>query len=336
MYLCTMKVSIHTEVSTLPALPGGSYFHSRELMELCLCTPHHKPYMTVVTDDDGEAIACLLAVERYRYPWMLPILHRHVRILGEGIYRKDVGDTTISAEGYSKNMLFSMMIDALTHKLSGRSLYIEVSNLSQKMFGYAPLRATGFFPVRWMSVHNSLHSRTPEERISPRQLERVTAAIHRGITTHEVRTDDDFRNFSRLMRRHYWLKVRRYLPDNYFFRGMMETGHCKLLLTTYKGKTVGCSVVVYSEGDAYLWYSASRRKSYATLHPNAVTYWNTIRYVYKDGCQHIRFMDVGLPFRHNPYRDFILSFGGKEVSTLRWFRISFRWANKLASWLWRE
>jgi hypothetical protein len=138
------------------------------------------------------------------------------------------------------------------------------------------------------------------------------------------------------MRRHYWLKVRRYLPDNYFFRGMMETGHCKLLLTTYKGKTVGCSVVVYSEGDAYLWYSASRRKSFATLHPNAVTYWNTIRYVYKDGCQHIRFMDVGLPFRHNPYRDFILSFGGKEVSTLRWFRISFRWANKLASWLWRE
>jgi hypothetical protein len=47
-------------------------------------------------------------------------------------------------------------------------------------------------------------------------------------------------------------------------------------------------------------------------------------------------MDVGLPFRHNPYRDFILSFGGKEVSTLRWFRINFRWANKLASWLWRE
>jgi hypothetical protein len=47
-------------------------------------------------------------------------------------------------------------------------------------------------------------------------------------------------------------------------------------------------------------------------------------------------MDVGLPFRRNPYRDFILSFGGKEVSTLRWFRISFRWLNKLASWLWRE
>lgn len=336
LYLCTMKVVIYKDVDTLPTLPQGAYFHSRELMELCQRTPHHKPYMAVVTDDNEQVVACLLAVERYRYSWMLPLLHRQVRILGEGVYREDVGNITSDAVKYSKNMLFSMMIDALTRKVCGRSLYIEVSNLTQKMFGYAPLRATGFFPVRWMSIHNSLHSKTPEERISPRQLERVTAASHRGIQTHEVQTADDFSNFSRLMRHHYWLKVRRFLPDDSFFRGMMETGHCKLLITTYKGKTVGCSVIVYSEGDAYLWYSASRRKSYAALHPNAVTFWNTIRKAHQDGCQHIRFMDVGLPFRRNPYREFILSFGGKEVSTLRWFRINIKWINKLASWLWRE
>lgn len=320
-----MKVTIHTDTTTLPTLPEGSYFHSRELMELCLRTPRHKPYMVVVTDDDGEVVAHLLAVERYRYIWMLPLLHRHVRILGEGIYR-DKPD----------NMLFSMMIHALTRRLSNRSMYMEVSHLSQKMFGYAPLRAEGYSPVKWMNVHNSLHSKTPEERIMPRQLEHVTQAIERGVETHEVKTDEDFKAFTKLMRRHYWLKLRRYLPDNAFFKGMMDEGYCKILLTTYKGKTVGCSVMVYSEGDAYLWYTASRRKSYASLHPNGVTFWNSIRQAHKDNCQHIRFMDVGLPFRRNPYRDFILSFGGKEVSTLRWFRISFRWLNKLASWLWRE
>lgn len=320
-----MKVIIHTDTTTLPALPKGSYFHSRELMELCLRTPRHKPYMVVVTDDDGEVVAHLLAVERYRYVWMLPMLHRHVRILGEGIYR-DKPD----------NMLFSMMIHALTKRLSNRSMYMEVSHLSQKMFGYAPLRAEGYFPVKWMNVHNSLHSKTPEERIMPRQLEHVTQAIERGVETHEVKTDEDFKAFTQLMRRHYWLKLRRYLPDDAFFKGMMDVGHCKILLTTYKGKTVGCSVMVYSEGDAYLWYTASRRKSYASLHPNGVTFWNSIRQAHNDGRNHIRFMDVGLPFRRNPYRDFILSFGGKEVSTLRWFRISFRWLNKLASWLWRE
>ena len=330
-----MNVVIHTDTATLPPLPHGSYFHSLELMELCLSTPHHKPYMAVVTDDEGKVVANLLAIERYRHAWLPALLHRQVRILGEGIYDDKEAATLPQRDQQSKNMLFSMMMDALTRKLRNRSLYIEVSHLSQKMFGYAPLRASEFFPVRWMSVHNSLHSKTPEERISERQLERVEAAISRGIETHEVKSDEDFRAFSRLMRRHYWLKVRRFLPDDTFFRSMMEAGHCKLLLTTYKNKTVGCSVTVYSEGDAYLWYSASRRKSYAALHPNAVTFWNTIRQAHQDGYQHIRFMDVGLPFRRNPYRDFILSFGGKEVSTLRWFRINIRWINRIASWLWR-
>jgi hypothetical protein len=108
------------------------------------------------------------------------------------------------------------------------------------------------------------------------------------------------------------------------------------LITQYREKTIGCSATIFSENDAYLWYSASRRKSFAALHPNAVTFWNTIKAAHAAGCEHIRFMDVGLPFRKNPYRDFILSFGGKEVSTYRWFRISIRWVNALTSWLWRE
>ena len=48
------------------------------------------------------------------------------------------------------------------------------------------------------------------------------------------------------------------------------------------------------------------------------------------------FMDVGLPFSKNPFREFILRFGGKEQSTYRWFRFSIRWVNKLLRWLYRE
>ena len=320
-----MKVTIYTDVAQLPALTTDNYFHSRELMGLCQHTPHLKPFMAVVTDDEGHTRAQLLAIERNRHSWLPPFYFRHVSIMGEGVY-----------DGQPDNMMFSMMIDALTRRLQGRTLYLEVSNLSQKMFGYAPLRAAGYFPVKWMSVHNSLHSRTPEDRITKKQQQRVENAERKGIETHVVSTQEDFRQFSRLLRRHNWLKPRRFIPNDAFFKGMMDEGHCKIFVSTYKGRTIGCSVYAYSDGDAYMWYSASRRKSYATLHPNAVTYWNTIKYAHKENCHHIRFMDVGLPFRRNPYRDFILSFGGKEVSTYRWFRISIGWVNRLASWLWRE
>ena len=187
-----------------------------------------------------------------------------------------------------------------------------------------------------MSIHNSLHSRTPEERITTKLLTRIKTAQQRGITTKEVETEEEFRAFSKLLRHHNWLKPKRYIPDDHFFREMMETGHCRIIISRYHEHVIGCTVTVYSRGDAYLWYSAAKRKSFATLHPNAVTFWETIKNAHKIGRQHIRFLDVGLPFRKSQYRDFILSFGGKEVSTYRWFRINIRWVNALASWLWRE
>lgn len=320
-----MKAIVYEHAKELPALPEGNYFHSPELMELCEQTPRHRPYMVVATGDDGQVAAYLLAVERYRRSWFPPYLYTHVRVMGEGVYRQGADDK-----------LFDLMVKALTERLHNRALHIEFSNLSQKMFGYGSLRSTGYFPVRWMSIHNSLHSRTPEERISPKQLTRIQNAQKRGATTKTVETEEEFRAFSRLMRQHNWLKPRRYIPDDHFFQGMMKAGRCKIFLTQYHEKAIGCSVCTYSDDDAYLWYSAARRKSFATLHPNAVTFWATIKDAHQTGCQHIRFLDVGLPFRKNPYRDFILRFGGKEVSTYRWFRINIRWVNTLASWLWRE
>jgi hypothetical protein len=316
-----MKVTVYENANQLPPLPEGSFFHSRELMELCERTPRQKPYMAVITDAEGQVVAHLLAILQFRRTWLPPLLYTHVRIYG---------DNNCSAQS------FGLMMKALTERLQNRSFYMEVSNLSQKMFGYRELRTLGYFPVRWMSIHNSLHSRTPEERISKRQLQRIENAIRRGAVTKTVETDAEFKAFSKLLRRHNWLKPRRYIPDDQFFRGLMEHGHCKIFITNYHKRTIGCAVCVYSEDDVYLWYSAARRKSFAPLHPNAVTIWEAILNGHAGHRQHIRFMDVGLPFRKNPYRDFLLRFGGKEVSSYRWFRISIRWVNRLASWLWRE
>lgn len=322
-----MKVSVFVHAAQLPHFEATNYFHSPALMELCERTPRLKPYMAVVQRDDGIVVAHMLAIMYFRRTWIPPFIYTHVRVMGDGEYHADDTD---------RQHVFGLMASAVTSRFQNRTLYVEFSHLSEKMFGYRELRHLNFFPVRWMSIHNSLHSRTPEERITKRMQRRVDSAMRRGATTKTVETDDEYRAFSRLLRHHNWLKPRRYLPVDDFFRGMMASGQCRIFITKVHEKVVGCSVCIYSNGDAYLWYSASRRKSFAPFHPNAVTFWNTIKDAHATGCAHIRFVDVGLPFRKNPYRDFILRFGGKEVSTYRWFRISIRWVNALASWLWRE
>ena len=291
-----LVTNIYTKCNQLPPLKEGSYFHSRELMEILEAAPHQKPYMVVVTDEEGNELSHMLGIVRYRTLILPPYLLIHCRVLGEGVY----------ADPATKDELLDEMVRALTEKLDNRVLYIEVSHMSQKMMGYKQLKQAGYYPVNWMSIHNSLHRRAPEERITEK-LQRTIDNVHkRGLKTEVVKTEEDFKAFSRLLRKHNILKPKRFIPDNIFFRKVMESGYGELFVTKYHG-----------------WV-------------DTMVVWDVMKHAYDKGCQHMRFMDVGLPYGKNPYREFILKFGGKEQSTYRWFRFSIKWVNKLLAWIYRE
>ena len=69
-----MKVTIYRHSDHLPELTTGNFFHSREFMALCEHTPRLKPYMAVVTDDDNNVQAHLLAIMRIRRSLFPPYL----------------------------------------------------------------------------------------------------------------------------------------------------------------------------------------------------------------------------------------------------------------------
>jgi hypothetical protein len=321
-----LVTNIYTKCNQLPPLKEGSYFHSRELMEILEAAPHQKPYMVVVTDEEGNELSHMLGIVRYRTLILPPYLLIHCRVLGEGVY----------ADPATKDELLDEMVRALTEKLDNRVLYIEVSHMSQKMMGYKQLKQASYYPVNWMSIHNSLHRHAPEERISEKLQKRIDNARQKGVSTNEVQTEEDFKAFSKLLRKHNFWKPRRYIPDDQFFRNIMSKEDGRLFVTKYHQRVIGCSAIVYSEGNAYLWYSAFRRKSFIHVHPDVMTIWDTMQDCYQRGCDHMCFMDVGLPFQKNPFREFILRFGGKEQSTFRWFRVGIRWINQILSWLYRE
>ena len=322
-----IETTIYTKEGKLPTIHEENFFHSRQLFAMSVQTPRMKPYMVVCTDHTGRVVSQLLAIIRYRTSFLPPFFFMHCRILGEGDYAES---------DYRKEDLFGEMIRTITKKLNMKTLYIEVSNLTQKMFGYRHFRQQGYFPVHWMSIHNSLHSRLPEERISEKMQKRIDNAYAKGVTTEEVESEEDFKAFVRLLRKHHWLKPKRYIPDDQFFKEAKKTESCRLFITKYRHHVIGCATCVYSQGNAYLWYAAFRRKTYLPLHPDTMTIWHCIKYAHSHGYEHINFLDVGLPFRKNSFREFILSFGGKPVSTLRWFRCSIRWVNTLLSWIYRD
>lgn len=325
-----MRIHVYTSGDELPAgLLTENIFHSPALFKLSKETPRHKPYLATVEREDGTIMGQLLAMVRYRSSLFPPYFYMHGRIFGEGAYRQE-----LSTE--EKQSLFGMMLKELRSSMGLKVLYIEVSNLSQKMFGYREFRQTSFFPIRWMSIHNSLHSKPPIARLSNRMKELINDSYQKGVVTEQLTKEEDLHTFTKLLRHHNWLKPKRYIPQDNFFRGIMKSKTGSLFVTKYKHHVIGCSVVVYSQGQAYLWYSAFRRKTFRWLHPAELTIWHALDNAHQRGFQHMFFMDVGLPFSKNPFREFILRFGGKPVSTYRWFYINIRWLNRLFSWIYRE
>lgn len=136
-----------------------------------------------------------------------------------------------------------------------------------------------------------------------------------------------------MLKKYYSPKIHRYLPDYSFFislirqSGNKELG--KIFLVRYKNKIIGGAVCLFSGNTAYLLFSGGMRKTYARLYPGVLSVWNAMTYAAKHQYTHFEFIDAGLPFRKYSYRDFILRFGGKQLSSRRWFKIRWNWLNKL-------
>lgn len=326
-----VRTDIYVHSEQLPAdLMEDNFFHSTALFRLLEQTPRQWPRMAVARNADGQLLGQLLVCIRQRTSWLPPFLYRHCRIYGEGVY------PTPREGSPTREEIFGILLQAVTRQLGHSVGYVEVSHLSQKMFAYRQFRQNAFFPVRWMSIHNSLHSRTPEERISRQLQQTIDHAYNKGVETIEAESEGDLKAFARLLKKHNMLKPKRYIPREDFFARLRLTGHGRLFLTRYHDHIIGCSACAYSNNNAYLWYAAYRRKSFAWLHPAELTIWHAIKDAHRRGYDHIYFMDVGLPYRRNPLRDFILSFGGKPASTYRWFHSPVGWLNRLLSWFYRD
>lgn len=322
------SISIIRHSKDMPTLVCHNFFHSPDLFRIIEKTPGQTPYMLVATDDQGQVAGHMLVVLRRRGALMPPYLFTQGRVYGEGEYANEA----------ERERIFGLMLNRLDQTLKRKlCLYIEFSNLSRKMFAYKEFRQCNYFPVQWMQIHNSLHSVSPEERLSEKFMKRITNATQLGVTVQEVKDEADVKRFYRVLHAHNRFRFLSYLPNERQFREMLShKDHCRLYVCRQRDKVIGSGAVIYSGGDAYLWYFAAKSKVNPLLHPKTMLLWHCVKTAHLDGCEHFYFMDAGLPFSRSHTREFVLGFGGKPVSSYRWFRFSIRWINRLLSWCYRE
>ena len=324
-----IRLMTYRSGSTLPSLPGTLLPHSNELFRVYEQTPGYAPVLIVASLED-RPVAKLLAVIRRSVRLFPPSFIHRCEVYGTGEYFD---------ESLSSDEIFGQMLEHLTNEVLKDCFLIEFRNLPTALSGYRHFRHNDYFPINWIRVYNSLHNRPPEQRIDPKRLRQVNRSVKLGAYTQPAKTEEDLEAFLRMLQRNYSSKLRKHFPDRQLFRLLIQhrpKGElAKVFLVKYKDKVIGGSFCVFSGDRAYLGFSGGLRKSYAWLHPGTMAVWAAICYAHQQGYSHFEFADAGLPFQKLGFRRFLLSFGGKQVSTRRWFRFRWKWLNRLCTLFYR-
>lgn len=349
-----VRLSTYHRGESIPALPGVAIFHSTELFHVFEMTRGYDPILIVAYVGE-RPVAKLLAVVRQSVRWFPPAIIKRCEVYGTGEYfdwtpeetatrpetvqqserlsQERLNQERLSQEKLNQEALFGEMLEHLTHEALRYCFLIEFRNLENALFGYRIFRHNHYFAVNWLRVHNSLHSKTPYERLSLSRRRQINKALKNGAIMQVADKEEDIKEFSVMLKKAYSSQIRKHFPDVDFFRLLAwqnpEKEMAKVFLVKYKDKIIGGSICLFSGDNAYLWFSGGMRKTYALLYPGVLAVWAPLVYAYEKGYRHLEFMDAGLPFKQYGYRDFILRFGGKQSSTRRWFRFRWGWLNAL-------
>lgn len=320
-----MRIEVYTKHSELPILTDGSPMHSPEMFRLIADYTDAQPVLIAAFDEKGE-LGHLLAIKFSQWRVLPPGFHLWYSVHGEGCY---------SPSCNNKEEVFRAMLDKLFTLFDFRHTFIEVCNLHDSRFAYSVMTEREFFPRRDIRIYISLHSRNPEKRLTRTYRSCIRKAEERGAIYKEVTSNEEKMAAIRLLRNYYLGKIRRHLPPTKFLLNMLTTENnrgeknARLFAVYYKNKMIGCSMCIYEKERAYLAYSCGLRKRHPLLYPGIMAVWAAITDAYKNNYLHFEFLEpkgFNIP---TGYLNFLLNFGGKQVSTLRWYHYKWNFINKL-------
>ena len=326
-----MRIEIFTKSKEIPELIDGPILHSRTMFRTIEESRMGKPYMLVAFDEEGAETGHILIVKRRSIRIIPPVFSVWYSILGEGAYSKECTD---------REKVFALFLEKVFDMFDFHHSFIEVINFEDSRFAYATLHNHGFVPIRDYRNYISLHSRKPQERLSRAYKAHIRKAEAAGVTLRRATGDDEINEALIMMRNFYRSKTRKRLPSTECLYRMLHnddgtlSDNARMFLVIYKDRTIGCSICLYEKGRAQLAYSCGLRKRFPLQFPGIMAIWAAITDAERQGYEHFEFLEVrGLSRLRKSFLGTIGNFGGKDVSTLRWYHFKLGWLNKFLRWI---
>lgn len=217
-----------------------------------------------------------------------------------------------------------LLLGRLREDVSKEAIYIEMRNFNDYSRWKDRFEVCGFA----YQPHLNFHLDCSEEAVIQRNMHeprrrQVRKGLASGAVIEEAKTEQDVRDFYRILEQLYRRKVKTPLFGLEFFLAFFRQEWGKYLLVKYEGKVIGGMMCPILEGRAiYEWYVCGLDEPYREQHPSALATYAAMQYAAEHGLPRFDFMGAGKPEEDYGVRAFKAQMGGQLVEHGRFLLIA--------------
>ena len=190
-------------------------------------------------------------------------------------------------------------------------IYIETRNFHDYSKWKTVFEVNGFAYQPHYDIHVHCHA---QHQMSEQRIRQVKKALKNGAEICEAQSEQEIRDWYRILSQLYRTKVRTPLFSEEFFMQFYRNGVGKYLFVKHEGKVIGGMMCPVLNGKAiYEWYVCGQDEEYRELSPSVVATHAAIEYAKKNGLPLFDFMGAGVPDVPFGVREFKREFGGEMV-----------------------
>lgn len=217
-----------------------------------------------------------------------------------------------------------LLLRRLREEVSKEAIYIEMRNFNDYSRWKDSFEACGFT----YQPHLNFHLDCSEEAVIQRNMHesrrrQVRKGLASGAVIEEAKTEQEVRDFYRILEQLYRRKVKTPLFGLEFFLAFFRQSRGKYLLVKYEGKVIGGMMCPILEGRAiYEWYVCGLDEQYREQYPSVLATYAAMQYAVEHGLPRFDFMGAGKPEEDYGVRAFKAQMGGQLVEHGRFLLIA--------------
>lgn len=279
--------------------PYATWFQTKEAYEFYAANKEEMMPFAIGVEEDGHLTGVIVGYTTQEKNPIKQLLTCRSIIIGGPLLDEHI----------SNNALSALLLAA--KRVTQNSIYVETRNFQNYSHWRDLFEACGFLYQPHYDIHvhcDAAHT------MSEQRIRQVKKALKNGAEIVEASSEQEIRDWYRILSQLYRTKVRKPLFSEEFFMQFYRNGVGKYLLVKADDKVIGGMMCPILDGKAiYEWYVCGLDEEYRELSPSVVATHAAIECAKTNGLPLFDFMGAGQPDVPYGVRDFKLEFGGELV-----------------------